>query len=142
MNLKEENVSFSKKILKLDRKMSKFFPSMQQNLKELGKDGTESEDSDAKYFIRDKYYIDPERKIRLDKILLGYELKPLNDSITEQEMEIREKRRAIEEELLNKEDSFDLFAKEHEFNKNIDFYLQFIKVEERNVPGMDLRGTN
>lgn len=42
------------------------------------------------------YYIDSEKKIRLDKVLLGFEIDPLNDSITEDELMVREKRQKLE----------------------------------------------
>lgn len=49
-------------------------------------------------------------------MLLGYELDPFNDSITAEEKEVRDRRKAIEDELLNEDDSFNKYAKEHEFN--------------------------
>ena len=44
----------------------------------------------------DGYYIDEEKKIRLDKVVLGFDLDPFNDSINEAERAVREKRQAIE----------------------------------------------
>ncbi len=35
------------------------------------------------------YFIDEEKKIRLDKVLLGFDFDPFNDSITEEELLIR-----------------------------------------------------
>lgn len=32
------------------------------------------------------YYIDYEKQIRLDKVLLGFEIDPFNDSITDKEL--------------------------------------------------------
>ena len=39
-----------------------------------------------------EFYIDANKKIRLDKVLLGFEIDPLNDSITSEELNIRIKR--------------------------------------------------
>ena len=52
----------------------------------------------------DGYYIDEEKKIRLDKVVLGFDLDPFNDSINEAERAVREKRQAIEQDLMS--DSF------------------------------------
>lgn len=34
----------------------------------------------------EEFYIDQERQVRLDKVLLGFEIDPLSDSITDQEL--------------------------------------------------------
>ncbi len=39
-----------------------------------------------------QFYIDEEKKIRLDKVLLGFEIDPMNDSITGEELKVRERR--------------------------------------------------
>ena len=39
-----------------------------------------------------EYFIDKEKRIRLDKVLLGFEIDLVNDSITLEELKIREKR--------------------------------------------------
>jgi hypothetical protein len=57
-----------------------------------GKEKDDNEETDENYMIRDNYYIDNDRKIRLDKLLLGFEIDAMNDSITEQEMALRAKR--------------------------------------------------
>lgn len=41
--------------------------------------------------IRDNYYIDDKRQIRLDKVLLGYEIGQ-DDSINEEEIKVRLRR--------------------------------------------------
>jgi len=40
----------------------------------------------------EEYYIDKDRRIRLDKVLLGFEIDPENDSITQEELKVRLKR--------------------------------------------------
>jgi len=50
--------------------------------------------------------VDASRKIRLDKVILGYEIKE-DDSINSLELEERAKRQKWHDELLASEGSFD-----------------------------------
>lgn len=54
----------------------------------------------------EEFYIDEEKNIRLDKVLLGFEIDPLNDSITDQELKIRWTREKIAKELEKDDESF------------------------------------
>ena len=82
----------------------------------------------------EEYYIDKDRRIRLDKVLLGFEIDPENDSITQEELKVRLKRQKIEDELIKPEDSFySPRLDSEEAEKKRDFLMQFIKIEEKDA---------
>ena len=82
----------------------------------------------------EEYYIDKDRRIRLDKVLLGFEIDPENDSITQDELKVRLKRQKIEDELIKPEDSFySPRLDSEEAEKKRDFLMQFIKIEEKDA---------
>lgn len=71
-------------------------------------------------------------------MLLGFEIDPLNDSMTEQEREVRKKRAELEEEFKpGNEDSFykriEREKMEEEALKNKEYLLQFLQVSDKDI---------
>ncbi|CDW86496.1 cyclic nucleotide-binding domain containing protein [Stylonychia lemnae] len=79
------------------------------------------------------FYIDEKKQVRLDKVLLGFEIDPLNDSITDKELEIREKRHRIEQELLSADDSFYKKLERENQQRNKDYFMQFLEISEKDA---------
>ena len=70
--------------------------------------------------------------------MLGFEIDPLNDSMTEQEREVRKKRAELEEEFKpGNEDSFykriEREKMEEEALKNKEYLLQFLQVSDKDI---------
>eukprot|EP00347_Sterkiella_histriomuscorum_P011112 403373711 len=88
------------------------------------------------------FYIDTKRQIRLDKVLLGFEIDPFNDSITEQEIEVRQRREQLEQEFSQpaSEDPFykrlEDQKRENEAMKNKEYFLQFLQVSDKDLLGL------
>jgi hypothetical protein len=72
--------------------------------------------------IRDDYYLDDARKVRLDKVLLGFEIDPLNNSLTIEEKQVRANRERIENELMKNTDEYMLELIGDDVARNLEFF--------------------
>lgn len=68
-----------------------------------------------------EYYIDDEKRIRLDRVLLGFDV--IKDDINEDEIKVRQRREQIAQQLGSK---FDLFLDDYDLIEQEKIMDQFL----------------